>query len=98
MLQEIYDSGLAKKASKIFITALGSELDRNMTRRIILEFAPKANAQISLIVEGSDLYVAEFPTLHALQLYAMRIHEDSPILYLHTVRTLPSCTYTHWWW
>ncbi len=39
---------------------------------------------IKVIAEAQNLYLAEFPTLLALQEYAKQAHPDTLLLYLHT--------------
>lgn len=81
MLITIRKSGLWENLSHIYVTSLGNPDDRTETRKIISEFGPK----VSILIEGDNIYLAEFPTLHALQLHASQSPGASLFLYMHTV-------------
>ncbi len=43
-----------------------------------------ARKKIRIVLEGTNKYMWEFPTLSLIQTYASKVHPESEILYLHT--------------
>lgn len=86
MLTTTLNHGLMGKAKGIYITSLGEEADTKKVEESIsrLRKNETVKADIQLLIRGKDLYVAEYPTLHAIQLYAQQSHNDTLILYMHT--------------
>lgn len=63
---------LDKKAVSVYVTLLGNNSNVNLATRTTREFNRSGN--IHVMTHGSDLYVAELPTIHAIHKHAQESH------------------------
>lgn len=102
LIKTIEDSSIAPNISAVYITIIGAEHDRqkaayNLSR--MNSTSKTLHKRLQILIQGNNIDLAEFPTLHALQQYAMHQAPDMPLIYLHTkgVRKNGIANYPHEW-
>jgi hypothetical protein len=78
----VRSSGLLQKTSRLFLSILGKKKDRLELKTSVAPF--NATGKVHTIVESGNLYLAEFPALHAMWLYSQQATKGSLFLYVHS--------------
>ena len=81
LLVNMTDCGLLPRAT-VYVTLLGSAADRRLAEHTLALFNTSRN--IYVLLSGTNLFVAELPTIKALHVFARRVHPRSRLLYFHT--------------
>jgi hypothetical protein len=88
ILVTIQKAGLMDKATGIYVSTLGNTSNVAEATRTLESFNRSSGSKIYQIIEGQNLFVAEMPTLYALQMFAispfLQNPENTLILYVHT--------------
>jgi len=83
VLAMMQSSGLlTQPKTTVYVTLLGNDADRRLATGTLREFNASGNVHVH--ITGTNLYVAEFPTIKAIQLFSQHVHADSHLLYFHT--------------
>jgi len=96
LLEHVQSSGLLSRPdTSVYVTLLGSIPDRALARRTMQRFNESGN--VLVLLQGTNLYVSELPTMKAIQMYSQRVAGRSRILYFHTKGMRNSGKYASDW-
>jgi hypothetical protein len=86
ILTTIQKSNLLLTCSGIYISLLGSLVDRIDAIKVINKFIISNSIpsnKINIIIECDNIYLAELPTISIMQEYSELVHPDSKLLYMY---------------